>query len=155
MRKQQQKKKKSSLFFSLVTECHILFPSTYNALSSPSTKQEILYRKKNKSNDAMGRIHIHAQNAFLSSHSAVFPLDLTWYTTDIILLGPEAQLYHHLRESRSSISLTCLPFRNIFCMSCIVTIQIHFAVNNHAVASFIPKWFWAGTERRRDVLQHC
>lgn len=65
-------------------------------------------------------------------HSAVFPLYLTCYTTDITE-GPEAQLYQHHRKSRSSISLTCLPFRNIFC--------IHFAVNNHAAASLFSKLF--------------
>lgn len=112
------------------------------------------FKEKNKSNDATGRvhIHIHAQNTFLSFHSAVFPFYLTWYTTDIALLGPEAQLYQHLRKSRSNISLTCLPFRNIFCMPCIINIRIHFAVKNHATASLFSKWFWAGTERRKEEM---
>lgn len=100
----------------------------------------------------MGRVHIQAQNMFLSFRSAVFPLYLTWYTTDTALLGPEAQLYQHLRKNRSSISLTCLPFRNIFCKLCIVNIQIHFTVNNYATASLLSKRFWAGTERRKGEM---
>jgi len=56
-----------------------------------------------------------------------------------VLLGPQAQLYQLLRKSKSIISWTRLPFRNIFYMSCIVNIQIHLAVNNHAAASMFSK----------------
>lgn len=83
----------------------------------------------------MGMIHIHAQSTFLPF------LYLTWYTTEIALLEPEAQLYQHLRKSRSSISFSCLPFRDIFCMPSLVNIQIYFAVNNHVRAPLFLKLF--------------
>lgn len=76
----------------------------------------------------MEMIHIHAQSTFLPF------LYLTWYTTEIALLEPEAQLYQHLRKSRSSISFTYLPFRDIFCKPSLLNIQIYFAVHNHVTA---------------------
>lgn len=101
-----------------------------------------IFKERNKSSNVMEMVHIHAQSTFLPF------LYLTWYTTDIALLEPEAQLYQHLRKS-SNISLTCLPFRNIFCMPCMVNSQMHFTVNNHVADPLFSKLFCADIERRK------
>lgn len=52
-----------------------------------------IVKEINKSSNAIGMVHICAQSIFLPF------LYLTWYTTDIALLEPEAQLHQHLRKS--------------------------------------------------------
>ena len=122
-----------------------MFLFNYGVLSAPSRKQGFFEgEKKNKKKEKRKTTLCHREGLHSCSEhrvflfcfvlfcfflSAVFPLYLTWYTMNLILSGPEAQLYQHLRKSRSSTSLTCLPFRNIFCMPCIKNIHILFSVN--------------------------